>query len=144
MKVSVKSLSRVWLFATLWTVCSPPGSSVHGIFQAGRLESVAIPFIGYLPNPGIVSGSLHYRQHLYCLSHQDWHTQLGKGWNIARISNTWHRDTWWTNAFGEIAGIDSLDVGLPQTSPLNKTQQNQVWWSEVRVCGRLGQKGEAR
>ena len=24
--------------------CSPPGSSVHGIFQAGRLEWVALPF----------------------------------------------------------------------------------------------------
>ena len=30
----MKSLSCVWLFATLWTVCSPPGSSVHGILQA--------------------------------------------------------------------------------------------------------------
>ena len=30
----VKSLSRVRLFATPWTVCSPPGSLVHGIFQA--------------------------------------------------------------------------------------------------------------
>ena len=28
----LKSLSRVQLFATPWTVCSPPGSSVHGIF----------------------------------------------------------------------------------------------------------------
>ena len=24
--------------------CSPPGSSVHGILQAGTLEGVAIPF----------------------------------------------------------------------------------------------------
>ena len=39
-----KSLSRVWLFATLWTVCSLPGSSVHGIFQARVLEWVAIAF----------------------------------------------------------------------------------------------------
>ena len=31
-KVKVKSLSHVWLFATL--DCSSPGSSVHGIFQA--------------------------------------------------------------------------------------------------------------
>ena len=34
-KVKVKSLSRVRLFATPW---SPPGSSVHGIFQARVLE----------------------------------------------------------------------------------------------------------
>ena len=26
------------------TVCTPPGSSVHGILQAGILEWVAIPF----------------------------------------------------------------------------------------------------
>ena len=41
------------LFATPWTV-APPGSSVHGIVQAGILEWVAIP---YLPNPGVESGS---------------------------------------------------------------------------------------
>ena len=40
MKVKVKSLSHVQLFVTPWT--SPPGSSVHGIFQAGILEWIAI------------------------------------------------------------------------------------------------------
>ena len=33
--------------------CSPPGSSVHGIFQARILEWVAISFSGDLPYPGI-------------------------------------------------------------------------------------------
>ena len=33
--------------------CSPPSSSIHGIFQAGVLEWVAISFPGVLPNPGI-------------------------------------------------------------------------------------------
>ena len=33
--------------------CSPPGSSVHGIFQARVLEWIAISFAGDLPNPGI-------------------------------------------------------------------------------------------
>ena len=32
--------------------CSPPGSSVHGIFQARILEWVAIPSPGDLPDPG--------------------------------------------------------------------------------------------
>ena len=32
--------------------CSPPGSSVHGILQAGVLGWVAIPFPGDLPDPG--------------------------------------------------------------------------------------------
>ena len=38
----MKSLSCVRLFATSWTVCSLPGSSVHEIFQARILEWVAI------------------------------------------------------------------------------------------------------
>ena len=47
--------------------CSPPGSSVHGIFQARVLEWIAIIFSGEnLPNPGLP----HYRQILYHLSHQ--------------------------------------------------------------------------
>ena len=33
--------------------CSPPGSSVHGILQARRLEWVAGPPPGDLPRPGI-------------------------------------------------------------------------------------------
>ena len=33
--------------------CSPPGSSVHGILQAGTLEWVAISSSRDLPDPGI-------------------------------------------------------------------------------------------
>ena len=33
--------------------CSPPGSSVHGIFQARVLEWVAVSSPGDLPDPGI-------------------------------------------------------------------------------------------
>ena len=36
--------SRVRLFATPWTVCSPPGSSVHWTLQARILEWGDIPF----------------------------------------------------------------------------------------------------
>ena len=39
----LSGFSRVWLFATLWTVCSPPGGSAHGILQARTLEWVAMP-----------------------------------------------------------------------------------------------------
>ena len=42
--VVVQSISRVHLFVTPWTVCSPLGSSVHGISQARILEWVAISF----------------------------------------------------------------------------------------------------
>ena len=38
--VKVKSLSSVRLFATLRTNYSPPGSSIHGIFQTRILEWV--------------------------------------------------------------------------------------------------------
>ena len=38
--------------------CSPPGSSVHRILQAGILEWVAILSPGDLPDPGIKPRSL--------------------------------------------------------------------------------------
>ena len=37
--------------------CSPPGSSVHGILQARKLEWVPFPLPGHLPTPGIEPGS---------------------------------------------------------------------------------------
>ena len=43
LKGKVKSLSRVRLFATLWTLAYQ-ASSVHGILQARILEWVAISF----------------------------------------------------------------------------------------------------
>ena len=42
-KVTVKSLSHVWLVATPWTAAFQ-GSSIHGIFQARVLEWGAIAF----------------------------------------------------------------------------------------------------
>ena len=39
-----KSLSRVQLFVTPWTVCDPMDYTVHGILQARILEWVAFPF----------------------------------------------------------------------------------------------------
>ena len=52
------------------TVYSLPGSSVHGILQARRLEWVAIPFSRVSSQPGTDLGLLHCRQILYHLSHQ--------------------------------------------------------------------------
>ena len=53
--VCVQSLSHVRLFATnsLLMDCSTPGSSVHGILQARKLEWVAFPSPGNLPNSGV-------------------------------------------------------------------------------------------
>ena len=39
-------------------VCSPPGSSVHGSFQAGILSGLPFPTPRDLPNPGIEPSSL--------------------------------------------------------------------------------------
>ena len=47
----VKSLSRVQLCDPM--DCSPPGSSVHGIFQARIPEWAAVPSPGNLSDPGI-------------------------------------------------------------------------------------------
>ena len=62
---------------TLWDPvdCSPPGSSVHGIIQAGILEWVAIPFsregIPFFLTLASNLGLLHYRQILYHLNYQE-------------------------------------------------------------------------
>ena len=44
-------LSHNWRFATPWTVCSLPGSLVHGIFQTRILEWVAISFSRWSSQP---------------------------------------------------------------------------------------------
>ena len=48
-------LSRVRLFETPWTVAHPPGSSVHGIFQARTLDLGDIPIPGV--EPAVSGGS---------------------------------------------------------------------------------------
>ena len=58
----VKSFNHVQLFATPWTVCSPPSSSVHGILQARVLEWGAIAFskmIDWLELLHILRGNLN-------------------------------------------------------------------------------------
>ena len=50
--------------------CSLPGSSLHEISQARRLEQVAIPSPGDLPDPGIKSTSPALQADSLPLSHQ--------------------------------------------------------------------------
>ena len=52
------SVSQWYLTLCSPTDCSPPGSSVHGIFQARILEPVAFPVPEDLPNPGTEPMSL--------------------------------------------------------------------------------------
>ena len=55
--VCTQLLSCLWLSNPM--DCSPPGSSVHGIFQARILEWGAISFLGDPPHPGIKPRLLH-------------------------------------------------------------------------------------
>ena len=51
--------------------CSPPGFSIHGVFQARIQELVAISFSrGIFPTQGLNPGLPHCRQMLYPLRHQ--------------------------------------------------------------------------
>ena len=52
--------------------CSPPGTSVHGIFQARILDGVSSQSLlqGIFPAQGSKLGLLQGRQILYHLSHQ--------------------------------------------------------------------------
>ena len=51
-------------------LCSPPGSSAHGILQARTLEWAAILFSGDLPDPGIEHASPTLQADSLSRSHQ--------------------------------------------------------------------------
>ena len=71
--VKVKSLSRVRLFATMWTVACQVLPSM-GLCRQQYWSGLPFPSPGDLPDPGIKPGSPtllpHCRQTLNCLSHQ--------------------------------------------------------------------------
>ena len=70
-QVKVKSITQLCLTFRNLRDCSPPGSSVHGIFQTRRLEWVAISFSGGIfPIQGSNLGLPNCRQILYRLSQQ--------------------------------------------------------------------------
>ena len=50
--------------------CSPPGSSVHGIFQARILSGQPFPSAGGLPDPGTAPGSPALQADSLLLGHQ--------------------------------------------------------------------------
>ena len=70
LKVKVKLLSRVWLFATPWIVNyqAPPSM---GFSRQECWSELPFTSPGDLPNPGIEPGLPHCRQMLYHLSHQE-------------------------------------------------------------------------
>ena len=69
MKVKVKSLSRVRLFVTPWTV---PARLLYPWDFPGKITGVGCHFLlqGIFPTQGLNLGLLHCRQTLYRLSHK--------------------------------------------------------------------------
>ena len=64
--MQVQLLNHVQLFVTLWTVCSLPGSSVHGILRIRILEWVAVPFSkGSFTTQGLNPHLLHLLHWLF-------------------------------------------------------------------------------
>ena len=65
-------LSHVQHFATPWTLCIPPGFSVHGIFQARMLEGVVIFYSRGSSQPrdwtriSLISCTGRWLLHLWC------------------------------------------------------------------------------
>ena len=53
-----------------WTLCDPMDYAVHAIFQAKKLDWVAILLQGIFPTQESNPGLLHYCWILYQLSHQ--------------------------------------------------------------------------
>ena len=62
--------------------CSPPGSSVRGIFQARILEWVAIPFSRDLPDPGIEPASLAVAGRFFTTQPPGKSLSLATGFNL--------------------------------------------------------------
>ena len=67
--VCVKSLSRVWLFATPWTIAHQAPLSM-GFSRQEYWSGLPFPSPGIFPTQGSNPGLLHCRQTLYSLSHQ--------------------------------------------------------------------------
>ena len=68
--IVVESLNHVHLLCDPME-CSPPGSSVHGISQAGILEWVATSFSRDLPDPGIEPKSPVFAGEFSTTEHQN-------------------------------------------------------------------------
>ena len=81
-KVKVKSLSHVLLFATPWTVAYQASLSM-GFSRQEYWTGLPFPSPGDLPDPGIEPESPALQQMLYSLSHQGSPFHL---YDIAKLS----------------------------------------------------------
>ena len=99
-------LSCVQFFATLWTICTLPGSSVHD--SPGKNIEVgcrAFPQ-GIFPSQGSNLGLMHCRWFLYCLSHQGSPLHMLLTHKLISQSRSLPK-TWWSRT----------DVGLLHAGP---------------------------
>ena len=86
-KVKVKSLSRVRLFATPWTVVRQAPPSM-GFFRQECWSGLPFPSPGDLPDPGIEPGLPHCRQTLYRPSHTEvFAKEIESFWEEDRAGN---------------------------------------------------------
>ena len=84
--------------------CSPPGSFVHGVFQARIIEWVAISFSRDLPDPGIEHESPALQAGFCRLSYQlrAWQQPTSNWGDLKGVNNGW-----WINIQGS---------GTPETT----------------------------
>ena len=79
---------------------SPPGSSVHGILHARRLEWAAFPTPGDLPDPGIEPVSPVLTCSFFTTEPQGKHTRRSK-WKIFILWFPLNRDTFEIAVFSQ-------------------------------------------
>ena len=101
LKVKVKLLSRVWLFATPWTVAHQLPPSM-GFSRQEYWSGLPFPSPGDLPNPGIEPRSdekkckAYWGLHAIGLSWLEWGEQEGKcgmvHWESSWLVDNWHWD----------------------------------------------------
>ena len=120
--------------------CSPPSSSVRGIFQARILGCHSL-LQGNLPDPGVKPGSSASRQILYCLSHQG-STSFSFSLNPAnkRGCQGWlrgKRETGWAGGHRRRRFAVDLVPGILSRSPSAPTSTGQVKGLSRRKLGAL-------
>ena len=116
------------------TGCSPPGSSVHGIFQARILEWVAMPCSsGIFPTQGSNPHLLHGRRILYC-----WATKEAQNIQVTLPKIMWFKKR--LQCLGRVLCLSSAYVFVEKkwTSGLILTpMQFSIGWIGVNLEERI-------
>ena len=123
------------------TLCHPmdyslPNSSVHGILQARILELVAVPLSrGIFPTQGSNPGLPHWRQILYCLSHQGIFPEF---WDNFKVKRLLKYRKWkpvnpkgnqpWIFIARTVAETEAPKLWLPDAKSQLIRKDPDVWW----------------